>query len=272
MHYLDIKLVAIDLDGTLLHDRRQIPKETIEVVQQVKQQGVIVTLASGRSFCSVIPYANQLDIEVPLITHCGAYVADIKKEKIIIRRPIDAIKSTEIISFFEEQGYYIKVYCNEMFFVQEATPKTIEFSRNFNIPYTVVGRGQLRTLNEAPFRIVLQDEPQRIQYAKERLSQWKDVVTVFQDSPRGLEIVDSEVNKGLALGTICRQLGIPISQVLAIGNEGNDIAMLRAVGLGIGMGNASAELKQHADIVIPKSNLERGVEYALRKYVLKENI
>jgi Cof subfamily protein (haloacid dehalogenase superfamily) len=271
MPYSEIKLVAIDLDGTLLNDKRQIPGETIEAIQMVQRQGVIVTLASGRSFCSVLSYARQLNIEVPLITHCGAYVTDVKEETIVIKKRMDFSKAKKIISLFEEKDYYIKVYCNNMFFVQEATPKTVEFSVNFDIPYTVVGRKQLKTLKETPFRIVLQDEPERIQYAKEQLSQWKDVVTVFQDSPRGLEIVDAKVSKGLALRALCQKFDIPTSKVLAIGNEGNDISMLRVAGLGIAMGNASAELKCHAD-VITKSNLERGVEYALRKYVLKENL
>jgi len=176
----------------------------------------------------------------------------------------------EIISFYEGKGYYIKVYYNEMFFVQEATPKTIEFSRNFGIPYTSLGKGQLKTLNVEPFRIVLQEEPERIQYARLQLGQWKEAVTVFQDTPRGLEIVNYEVSKGLALNALCHNLDVPMSKVLAIGNEGNDIEMLRIAGLGIAMGNACAELKEYADIIIPKSNLERGVEYALRKYVLKE--
>ena len=262
----DIKLVAIDLDGTLLNDKRQIDKETAQIIKTVIQQGVIVTLASGRSFCSVLPYARQLNLKAPLITHCGSYVTDVREENIVLKKHIDLSKAKEIISFFEEEGYYIKVYCNEMFFVQEATPKTIEFSQNFGIPYTVVGKGQLKALTVAPFRIVLQAEPERIQYARVQLGQWKEVVTVFQDTPRGLEIVNSEVSKGRALEALCHNLDIPTSKVLAFGNEGNDIEMLRVAGLGIAMGNACAELKSHADITIAKSNSERGVEYTLRKY------
>jgi len=272
MLYEEIKLVAIDLDGTLLNDKRQIPIETIQIIQKVIEQGVIVTLSSGRSFCSVLPYARQLNLKVPLITHCGAYVTDVREENIIIKKKMDLATAQKIISVFEGEGFYIKVYCNEMFFVQHETPKTIEFSRNFGVPYTVVGKGQLHTLTEAPFRIVLQDEPERIQNARRQLGQWKDRVTVFQDTARGLEILDANVSKGIALGALCQKFDIPTSRVLAIGNEGNDIEMLRRAGLGIAMGNAWAELKDYADIVIPKSNLQRGVEYALRKYVLKENL
>lgn len=267
----DIKLVAIDLDGTLLDDKRQIPAETVQMIQQVIGQGIAVTLASGRSFCSVLPYAQQLNLESLLITHCGAYVTDRREEQVLIKKKLDFGVAKEIISHFEKQGYYIKAYCDEMFFVQEETPQTIEFSQNFAIPYTVVGKEQLHRLAEAPFRIVLQDEPARIQSARQSLDQWQDEVIVFQETTRALEILNARVSKGVALRALCQQLQIPISQTLAIGNEGNDREMLCAAGLGIAMGNACAALKEHADIVIPKSNVERGVEYALRKYVLKES-
>lgn len=267
----DVKLVAIDLDGTLLNDKRQIPEETVQVIRKVIEQGITVTLASGRSFCSVLPYAQQLDLKSLLITHCGAYVTDMGEEQVLIKKKLDVGVSQEIMKFFEKQGYYIKAYCDEMFFVQEETPQTIEFSQNFAIPYTVVGKGQLHTLTEAPFRIVLQGEPARIQAAQQQLDQWQDEVIVFHENTRALEILDAKVSKGVALRALCKHLQISTSQAVAIGNEGNDREMLCAAGLGIAMGNACATLKEHADIVIPNSNVERGVEYALRKYVLKES-
>lgn len=267
----DIKLVAIDLDGTLLNDKRQIPEETVQVIQKVIKQGVVVTLASGRSFCSVRPYAQQLKLQSLLITHCGAYVTDVDEEYVLIKKKLDLGVAQEIMGYFEKQGYYIKAYCDEMFFVQEETPKTIEFSQNFAIPYTVVGKGQLHMLTAAPFRIVLQDEKARIQSARQKLDQWQDDVIVFQENTRALEILHAKVSKGVALRALCKHLQIPTSQVLAIGNEGNDREMVCAAGLGIAMGNACAALKEQADIVLPKTNVEHGVEYALRKYVLKES-
>lgn len=242
----DIQLVAIDLDGTLLDERKQIPPETVDVIREVIQKGVLVSLASARTFGSVLPYARQLATVAPLITYGGAYVADMCRKRVLAENPLDLSKTREIIALLEEQDYYIKVYSNDRLLVQEVTEETIEFSRKFGVPFEVVGRGRLSMMQEAPLRIVLLDEPERIRQARKLLKPWQKVFHFSQDTERGLEITDISANKGAALATICREFDIPFSQVMAIGNEGNDLEMILEAGIGIVMENACEELKQYA--------------------------
>ena len=263
----DIQLVAIDLDGTLLDENKLIPPETVSVISKIIRQGVLVTVASARTFGSVLPYARQLATTTPLITYAGAYVADVRQQQILVKKPLDLAKTREILALLEERDYYIKVYTADGLLVQEAIQETIAFSRKFAVPYEAVGRGRLSAIMEAPFRIVLLDEPERIQQARRLLQPWQKVFHFSQDTDRGLEITDVSVNKGAALEAICRHFDIPFARVMAIGNEGNDLEMIRRAGIGVAMANACDELKECADAVT-KSNSQRGVEYALRRYVL----
>lgn len=265
----NIQLVAIDLDGTLLDTHKRIPKETVSVIQKVMKKGVIVTLASGRAFCSVAHYARELQIPYPLITCCGSYVSDVEGKEILVNQPLNWGEGKEIVMYFEDLGYYIKLYTCDTFFVEKESEPTAVFSRDYYIPYVVVGAKNLSTLPQAPLRMMLLETPERIHYAKEKLLQWKHLVTWSTDGNSGLDIVDASVNKAAALRSICQKMNIELANVMAIGNEVNDIGILQEAGVGIAMENSVPAVKQYADAVT-KSNEARGVEYALRKYVLKD--
>lgn len=263
----DIQLIALDLDGTLLDEDKKIPSQTIEIIKEVMDKGVIVTLVSARPVCSMMPYAEQLGLEAPLISLSGAYITDMKKERVLLRKPVDLLKFREMISIFEERNFYIKVYYEEQLVVQEATQETIEYSRIFGVPYKAVGSKGLRVLQEPPLRVFLFNEPLKIQEASQILKRWSDDFHVIRDTDHGLEIVEHTVSKGTALKAICQEFNVPMFNVMAIGNEGSDISMIREAGLGIAMGNACAELKQYA-FGVTKTNTECGVGYAIQKYIL----
>lgn len=265
--YNDIHLIAIDLDGTLLDDDKTIPPSTIEVIKEIQAKGIYVTLASSRPFCSVVPYARQLGISLPLITHGGAYIADYTRANIRLRQTLDRGASLAVIKVLEDHDYYLKVYCDDMLYVQEATRETIAYSQQFGVEYRAVGRNNLTSLTESPIRLAVFDQPERIDDVRGLIQPWLTYFSISSDTDSGLEFVDCSVHKGQAVALVCAELGIPMAQVMAIGNEGNDIGMLKAVGFGIAMGNACPEVKQMASY-ITKSNHDFGVEHVLQKYIL----
>ena len=263
----DIELIALDLDGTLLNEEKRIPLQTVEMIKKVMSKGVIVTLVSARPVCSMIPYAKQLGLQAPLISLSGAYITDMKQEKILLRKPMDLVKFREMVSIFEDENFYIKVYYEEQVVVEQATQETIEYSRIFGVPHIAVGSKELRNLQQPPLRVFLFNESSDIQEASKKLKGWSDYFNVIRDTDHGLEVVEKTVSKGAALKVVCQKFNIPLSNVMAIGNEGSDIAMIRQAGLGIAMGNACEELKQCATYVT-KTNTECGVGYAIEKYIL----
>jgi Cof subfamily protein (haloacid dehalogenase superfamily) len=262
-----IQLIVLDLDGTLLDEERRIPGSTVTLIQMVMGQGIVVTLASARPLCSMLPYVKQLRITVPVISLSGAYVTDRKEEKTLLKKPMNLAKFRKMIRGFEDDTFYIKVYSEDHLFVQEETVKTAQYSRTFGVPYSVVGRHGLSAMDKSPLRLALFNDSARIPEAVHTLKYWSDDFVAIRDTDHGLDIVEHTVSKGAALKVICQNFAIPLSNVMAIGNEGSDIAMVREAGLGIAMGNACEELKRYASYVT-KTNKECGVEYAIQKYVL----
>lgn len=269
MGYSDIRLVALDLDGTLLNDDKQIHEHDIKIIQEIMSKGVMVTLASARPLCSMLPYAQQLGINFPLISLSGSYVSDMQETEILVERPMDLAVFKEMVMVFEEKDYYIKAYSKNRLFVQEDDEVTQRYSKVFKVPYTAVGKKQLRTLDMSLLRLAIFDEPSRIEEARETLGNWSNYFKVIRDTDRGLEIVEHTVSKGTALKSLCQNFNIALEQVMAIGNEGSDLAMIQSAGLGIAMGNSCEELKEHAAYVT-KENAQCGVGFAIQQYILNK--
>lgn len=269
MRYSDIRLVALDLDGTLLNEDKQIHEDDVKTIQAIMSKGVLVTLASARPLCSMLPYAQQLGIKIPLISLSGSYVSDMQEREILLERPIDLTIFKEMVMAFEEKDYYVKAYSKNRLFVQEDDEVTQRYSKVFNVPYTAVGKKQLRALEMSLLRLAIFDEPSRIEEARETLENWSNYFKVIRDTDRGLEIVEHTVSKGTALKSLCQHFNISLEQVMAIGNEGSDLAMIQSAGLGIAMGNACEELKEQA-VYVTKENTECGVGFAIQQYILNK--
>lgn len=263
-----IQLVAIDLDGTLLNDDKRITAETLRTIQTVMARGVSVVLASGRPWCSVLPYARQLGLNTPIIAHSGAYMAD-ETGRVYADETLEAAEGPAVIRMLEDAGYYFKVYCRDVFYVQVPTQETLDFSRIYKVPYQAVGTGRLALLDKPVNRIMIYDRPERIEAVEKLLLPWSDVFSYARDSARGLDILPRGVNKGSALRLLCSRLQVDLKKVMAIGNEGNDIEMICEAGLGVAMGNSCLELKACA-AAVTAGNQAEGVAQALKTYVLQE--
>lgn len=269
MGHEEIRLIALDLDGTLLNEDKQIHEQDAKIIREVMARGVIVTLVSARPLCSMLPYAEQLGIKVPLISLSGSYISDMREQEILLEKPMDLAIFKEMVMALEEKDYYIKAYSKNQLFVQEDDEVTKRYSEIFSVPYTVVGKKQLRALEHPPLRMAIFDNVPRIEEARKTLENWSNYFKVLRDTERGLEIVEHTVSKGAALMRLCQELNIPLKQVMAIGNEGSDLAMIQAAGLGIAMGNACDELKEHA-VYVTKENTQCGVGFAIEEYIVKK--
>lgn len=264
-----IRLVVIDLDGTLLDSHKQLQPQTRQAIKEVKQRGILVTLATGRTWGSTAPFALQLGIDIPVITYNGAYITAIGDKHPVEKKAMSIDLAGKMLKQLEQAGFYVKVYIDEHLYVQETTEETIAFSRRFGVPFTAVGRDNLAKLTANPLKISVIERSGRIQEAWRILEGWKNRFTINRDGEYGIEITEASVNKGAALERISKMLAISMNEVMAIGNEGNDVQMICKAGLGVAMGNAYDELKKMANIVT-KTNDELGVAYVLKKYILQE--
>lgn len=272
------RLVALDMDGTLLDDRLQVSPRNAQAIRAGLAAGVRFVLATGRPFRSARPYAQALGLDVPLICYNGAVVREAISGAGHLLQPIPRGVAAAVAGFLEERGLYVKVYAGDVLYVSEPSAETLWFSEAYGIPYEVVGAlapflagapgGEGPRCPEPPAMMVMRAEPPAVTaLAAELRARWGAEIACYRPSPWGIDIVRRGVSKGRALARLAAAWGIDRREVLAVGNADNDLEMIAWAGCGVAVANASPELVAAADWVTADNNSD-GVALALERFVL----
>lgn len=269
---MTIRLVATDMDDTLLRDDWTISERTVQTIQQARQQGIYVTIATGRMPSSVRPYARQLGIDVPVITYNGAMVQEALSEKVIYRKVIPVETVQDIINWLLPQDIDFHVYLKDQVFVEKMSDWSIRYEQATRVPIIETNLRELLSLEKEGFeKILLFGEPEVLRGWEEKIDlRYEGKVRTTQSKSYFLELIHPEVNKGAALASLAERLGVKQEEVLAVGDSLNDLEMIRYAGLGVAMGNGRQEVKEAADVVT-SSNQEDGVAQAIEKYALGQS-
>ena len=264
------KLIAVDLDDTLLDSQRRISQRTIEAIRQVRKKGIHVTFATGRMFCSARPFAQQLNIDLPLITYQGALIKNVLSEEVLLHRTIPLDLAQQVITYLQQNNYHINLYIDDDLFVSESNPTGERYARNCRVDLNVVG-DLLKFMDVSPTKILAIDSAERIAKLQRQLEKIysTDVLHLCTSKPEFLEISNPEATKGHALAMLAKLFNVQREEVMAIGDSFNDIEMLEYAGMAVVMDNAHDDIKGLADYVAP-SNDQDGVAEVLEKLVLKE--
>lgn len=264
----DIKLVAIDLDGTLLDNDRKISARAKEAIRMVRARGVEVTLATGRLFASAQTFAQELGLNMPLITYQGALVKVSGTGEVLYSRNVPPDLAQQVVKMGKEHNCTVNFYVDDHVLVETLTPEAADYSRTYNAVFREVGDlGKVAHL--APIKLLL------IDYDEERLDHlWQECLGLFGDSlyitkslPPFLEFLHPEATKARGIDALVKHMGITARQVMVIGDSFNDLDMLEYAGFAVVMGNAYEEVKSKADY-ITLSNEDDGVAEALEKLIL----
>ncbi len=268
---MTIRLVAMDLDDTLLRDDWTISPRVILAIQKAIAQGVKMTIATGRMTISARPYVEQLGLDIPVITYHGAMIQQVLSGDILFRCVIPSALATEIVEDVASRGVHAQIYLKDRVITPELNAWSDEYAR---IASVRIEEANLSTLlSQEPDgveKILLMGEESVLdQLAPLLRHSYGEKVHITKSKPCFLEITHSLVNKGVALAALAKHLGIERSEVMAIGDSFNDIEMIIYAGLGVAMGNARQEIQDRADIVTA-SNEEDGVAEAIERYVLED--
>lgn len=261
------RLVAIDVDDTLLTDDLKVTPGTREALHEAVRQGVVVTLATGRMFASARQTADQLDLNVPIITYQGALIKNLLDGKVLYERPVPAGAGAEIVAYAEERGLHLQGYLDDKLYASADNDKVKAYSKLTGVPYEV--RTDFRTIAEkGSLKLLIIDEPEKLDaLAPELRERFGDRVHITKSKPNFLEFLHPEATKGHALLHLAAHYGIGRSETVAIGDSWNDHEMIEAAGLGVAMANAVEPLKRIADH-ITASNNEEGVRAVIERFVL----
>ena len=269
---MSIKLIAVDIDGTLLNSQRQVTPEVFQAIQDAKAAGVKVVIATGRPIPGVLPLLEELNLNQDgdyVITFNGGLVQETSTGNELIR---------ETLSY--EDYLDIEVLANKLGVHSHAITKDGIYTSNRNIGRYTVHESTLvhmpiyyRTPEEVADKEFVKamyiDEPEILDAAIAKLPQeFYDRFTIVKSTPFYLEILKKTANKGIAVTHLAEKLSLTKEETMAIGDEENDRAMLEVVGSPVVMENGNPEIKKIAKY-ITKSNDESGVAYAIRKWVLR---
>ncbi|MTV82957.1 sugar-phosphatase [Secundilactobacillus folii] len=266
-----IKLIAIDIDGTLVNDQKQLTQHTIDTITTARQQGIKVVLCTGRPITGVKQYLAPLDISGNneyVVTFNGSLAQTISG-KAIVHHNITLEDYIDLEAAARKGGVHFHV---------ETTDYIYTTNRNIS-PYTIAEAFLIkmpikyRTAEEITDKLTIVkgmfvDEPKRLSaFIKNFPEVLKERFYVVQSEPYFLEAMNKKASKGNAVAELATQLGIAQDEVMAIGDQGNDLTMVKFAGTGVAMGNAIDDLKKTAQFVT-KTNEEDGVAYAIEKFAL----
>ena len=266
-----IKLVAIDIDGTLLNSKKEITPAVFEAIQDAKATGVKIVITTGRPIAGVSNLLEKLhlmDTGDYVITFNGGLVQETATGKELIKDLLTYEDYLDIESLANKLQIHtqpitkVGIYSSN----RDIGRKTIHESQLVNMPLYYRTPEEVR---EKEFvKAMYIDEPEILDAAIAKIpKEFQERFTVVKSAPFYLEILGKTTNKGVALLHLAKQLGIKQEETMAIGDEENDRSMLEVVGHAVVMENGNPALKKIAT-TITKSNDESGVAYALRKWVL----
>lgn len=272
------RLLALNIDGTVLQSNGRIHKSTKDAIEYVQQKGIYVTLVTSRSFPSARKVARALKIKAPIITHQGAYIAGDQKKPVFVRRINEEI-TYDTVRFLEALPCQIRL-------VHESFSLANKFKVNHNLlAKTIFTSGDpvfysqqfVNSLSEylhdqpvTPPKIEVYFEVNRdLEDAKKALGKMFTEIEMIQVDSLRLDIVPEGVSKLNGLLYLGSQLGISTKEMVFIGDGPDDIPLIEAAGLGVAMWNASYEVKRAADWITRSEN-EQGVAYMVKEHFRKQ--
>jgi Cof subfamily protein (haloacid dehalogenase superfamily) len=265
---LPIRLLALDLDGTLINDALQMAPRDEEAVKAAVAAGVHVVLATGRMFRSALPYAERLGLTGPLINYQGAVVRDLGTGEVWYRCELTVAMQQRVLVFAEPRDLHVNVYVDEEVYTARARPEADLYARIALVPYHVVGPLSQWIRGPGTKMVMVELDPARIPQRIAELDAWMaGVATVTRSLQWFVEVVNPQASKSRALAMVAERLHIPQAEVCAIGDNRNDQDMIAWAGLGVAMGTSPPEVQAVAGYVSTTPE-EGGVADVIERFVL----
>ena len=271
-----IRLIATDLDNTLLEKDGSLPASTIALLVESIRRGVTVAVSTGRSFASAKGIADQFLSHVPeekvsdsslAICYNGAQIRDLSTGEALFSSAMPEDLFYGVIEFAHENDLYIQMYDND-----EIVVETLDLSKHPDPDLAFAKYREVGDLSGHPFfptpKILLATDPSLVPEKQALLEKtFEGRLFCAQSASHLIEVMNAGINKGAALDALRSRLGVTREETMALGDNTNDSHLLKASGLAVSVANGVPELKAIADYVC-ENERSAGVEEALRKFVL----
>lgn len=261
------KLVAIDIDDTLLTDEWVITPRAKQAIQKARDKGVYVVLCTGRTKKGAQAYYDELNLDTLLISAGGAEVYD-ADENAIFTCPVDPTLVKEILNFGDDNKLHSQVYIDGELVYREKSKYTDFYESSYGHPGVVMPNLMEQEQIVTP-KVLYIAEEDVILDVQQRAKKLFPTLSIKRSKPIYLEFSHPSSNKGTALEFTAKHYDVAREQIIAIGDSQIDAPMLEYAGLGVAVANAHPEIQKSADIVCA-SNQQDGVAEVIEKYILEE--
>ena len=267
------KLIALDMDGTLLTSDKKVSDRNKKAIKAAEEKGIKVVLASGRPAEGLRHYLEELELlkeDDYVLSFNGGVSQKAKSGEVISRTVLKGRDLKYINNIAKELNVNIHAFSEKSGLITPKISKYTEVEADIN--KINIGIVDFDTIDDEEniIKVMIIDPEEVLEEAIKKLpKELYEKYTVLRSTPFFLEFMNKEVDKGEGLKRLAESLGIKREEVIAMGDAGNDLSMIKYAGLGVAMENGFAEDKENAQF-ITKSNDEDGVAYAIEKFVLGE--
>ena len=263
-----IRLVALDLDGTLVGKDLTISPRVRESIAGARARGTEITIVTGRMFAAARPFAQTLGIAGPLVCYQGAAIYQAGDGNLLRETPVRQDVTREVLAWAAEHDVHAQCYNDDKLYVDRINRFSIRYAQLARVEPVLVPSLREAFADRPSLKIVLVDDPEPAQAHLAALTPLLgDRAYVTRSQVDFVEVVSPEVNKGEALAYVAQRYGATLEQTMAIGDAWNDVPLISAAGIGVAMGSGPPERFSRADPV--GADVEHdGVAEAIERYVL----
>ncbi|HNT02209.1 MAG TPA: Cof-type HAD-IIB family hydrolase [Bacillota bacterium] len=271
---LKYKMLVTDMDYTLLNKEKRVSDRNREALRRAMEKGVHMVVATGRIYTSARIYAKLLGLDTPIIASNGALIKDASKT--IFRDILSQDTVREMLRLCHKYGIYCHFFTENTIYSEKLINVSLRYTEwnkymgeEDQVKIRIVDDGEEiieAAKSEVLKAVVFDDDDEKIQKLRDGIME-TGIVSVSQSMKHNLEVMNKGVTKGNAVRILAQLYGINREEVIAIGDNENDISMIEYAGLGIAMGNAEECLKRAADHVTGDYQ-EDGVAEAIEKFIL----
>jgi len=289
---MKIRLIALDLDGTLLNSRGELSARNRAAVGEARARGVRVALVTGRRFRDARPVALELGLDAPVVAHNGALTKHARTLETVAARLMPAAAALRVVRTGRAHGADALVSDDHvgagLLVYDHVSPENTALARYVAWSRRVLGEEAARAIRQVPsLEEYLDHDPLHVAFtggcaAMERLAEEmqrelgaavKLLLTVYPKPDFALlDVIHPEASKGAGLAAVAAEQGLSADEVMAVGDNYNDLEMIEYAGTGVLMGNADPALRGRGDFHLTASNDDDGVAAAIERFVLHKAV
>ena len=264
------KMLVLDLDDTLLKDDYSISARNKDLLLEAQNRGVKVVLASGRPTPAMLQFADELKLahyDSYIISFNGAVVTSMKTNESIFERSLTKEEVHSLHDFSIENKVHIITYSDKGV-ISETDSEYIDVELKLTgIPHHKVPSFKTEVTGTA-VKCILLEQPDYLKQVETKLKAERTDLSVSRSKPFFLEVMPQGIDKAASIDFLAKKLGIEQSEIIAVGNAGNDLTMVQYAGLGIWVDNVSDDLRHHADFIVASNNND-GVAEVVERFILR---